>query len=98
MEMARAVAVATGTGDAAISTSTPSRLMGWSVVETAGTPALASAVLRDGTGTGDPIVAQAKVAASGAAFQWFDPAGIVCPNGVFLDRTAGETTVVVYLA
>lgn len=95
--MAEGIPFASGTGDAAVSTSKPTRLYGWSVTESAGSPAIATAVLRNGTGTGDPIVAIASVPASGKDFQWFGPNGITCTGGLFLDRTGGSTTVVVYV-
>lgn len=91
-----AIPFASATTDAAVSTSKPTKLYGWSVTESAGSPALASAVLRNGTGTGDPIVAVCSLLASTSGGQMFvEP--VLCNGGLFLDRTAGSTTVVVYI-
>ncbi len=96
--MAIPVPVASGTGDQQISDSKPSRLMGWSLVEShATTPALSELVLRNGTTTGDPEVAHIKVPASGSDHEWFGPQGITCKDGIFLDRVVGTTTVVVFI-
>ncbi len=76
-------------------------LMGWSLMEDAGTPALASLYLRDGTTATAPIVAAIKVPASGNNSFWFgdiDNGGIILKNGLFLDMVAGSVSGALYYA
>lgn len=93
--------VASGTGDAqGVSGATGLRLLGFSVRESAGTPATAEIILRHGTdATGTPI-AFVNVQANGNGddheSQWFGPEGIDVPNGVFVDRISGETHIVLF--
>lgn len=74
------------------------RLMGYAVRESAGTPAVAEALLRHGTAATDPILAFVELAGNGKDAIWFGPNGIRCPNGVFVDRVAGNTEFVLYTA
>lgn len=68
--------------------------MGFSVHETAA--AVATAVIRDGTSTSGVPVAYISLAAAGGQTQWFGPQGIVCTNGIFLDRVTGTTEITVW--
>ena len=95
--MAIAINSPSNTTDLAISTSKPSRLLGWTAVESAGTPALATAVIRDGADVNGAPIAYIGLLASGGGSQWFGPQGIVCPNGIFLDRVTGTTTITVFV-
>lgn len=76
-------------------------LLGWSLYEDAAAPALASAIIRDGTSTAGAIVGAVKMPASGSSQQWFgdiDNGGIVLSNGLFLDMIAGSLTGAIYIA
>lgn len=89
--------VATGTGDAAaVAAATGLRLMGYAVRESAGAPAVAALNLRHGTLATDPLLVPVELAANGADKQWFGPAGIHCPSGIFVDRVAGETELTIF--
>lgn len=93
------VVVASGTGDvqAVSGTKYNLRLVGFSVAETAGTAATAEVVLRHGTAaTDDPLVAPINLAADGFGTFWYPP-GIPCPNGIYVDRVSGTTTLVLYV-
>ena len=92
--MARPVHVATGTADVQGYTGSTT-LMGYSVRESAGTPAAATVVLRNGTSTAAPAVAIVELAANGSETGVL-PA-LDCPDGVFVDRVAGETELVLYV-
>lgn len=70
-------------------------LVGFSVRESAGTPAVASVVLRDGTSSAGASRAFASLAAS-AADNRLLPA-VEFKTGIFVDRTAGSTELVLYL-
>lgn len=70
------------------------RLMGFAVRDTNG--AAASVVLRHGTADTDPVVGVASVPADSTDQQWFGPNGIEVPDGLFVERTAGETHLVLY--
>ena len=96
--MAIGIADPAGTGDVQIMPAgKPAKLMGWSAVESAGAPALATAVIRNGSTTSDPPVAVIGLLASTSQAERFGPQGIECPNGIFLDRVTGNTTFVVYV-
>ena len=86
--MPRPVYVAAGTGDVQAFTGAGS-LYGWSVRESAGTPALATAVLRDGTSTSDLTASQSLPATFPA---------VTFSTGLFVDRTAGNCELVLYIA
>lgn len=72
-------------------------LYGYSLRESAGTPAVATAFLRDGTGATDPVLVVLELAANGVETQWFGPQGIPINGGVYLDRVAGEVEGVLYI-
>lgn len=90
---------ATTTADIAMMTGRIT-LLGWSLYEDAGSPALASAVIRDGTSAAAAIAAVVKMAASGASNFWFgdiDDGGVVLSNGLFFDMIAGSMSGAVYI-
>ncbi|WP_128803716.1 MULTISPECIES: hypothetical protein [unclassified Streptomyces] len=92
--MARAIPVATGTADAQILTGSGT-LLGFSCQESAGTPAAAAFVLRDGTdNTGVPL---AFVQLAQGASQAAQLPAVTFTDGLYLDRTDGESEAVVYL-
>lgn len=93
------VVVASGTGDVAPVSGTAynRRLKGFSVAETAGTAAAAEVIIRHGDDDADPqLVAPINLEANGFGVFWFHE-GIPCPNGIFIDRVSGETTLVLYV-
>lgn len=92
--MARAVPVASGTADVQGYTGATT-LMGVNVSESAVTAAVATVILRNGTLATDPIVAIVELPANGSTVLAL-PA-VDCPGGVFVDRVAGETTLVLYV-
>lgn len=92
-----AVVIPTGTGDVvAVPASWQLRLCGWSVSEDAGN--IASLTIKHGSdATGDPLVAPINCAANGFGMWGISNQGIPAPNGIFIDRTGGQTTVVLYI-
>lgn len=92
--MPRSIPVASGTAgvQAAAGSST---LMGCSARENAATAAAATVVLRNGTSSSDPIVAVVELAAGTS--QTVTVPAIDCPNGIFVDRQAGETELAIYI-
>lgn len=94
---ATATAVATGTADAVgVAAATGLRLLGYSVRESAGSAAVASLNLRNGGDATGAIIAVEELAADAQKTVWFGPQGIACPLGIFVDRVAGETQIVLY--
>lgn len=96
--MAAPFNLATGSSSAAGPTSTGVvRLMGWSVFESAGSPAAAKVVFHDGVGTSGAIIGNCVLAASGEKTQWLGPQGILCvAGGIYVERVAGSTTVTLW--
>ena len=75
-------------------------LMGWSLYEDAGSPALASAVIRDGTTAAGALVAAIKMPLSGNSNLWLgdiDVGGIMLTTGLFFDMIAGSMSGAVYI-
>ena len=71
-------------------------LTGFSVAETAASAATAEVILRHGTtSSAAMLVAPINLEANGFGMYVCDPPVIV-PNGVFVDRVSGNTTVVLY--
>lgn len=92
-----ATTVATGTGDSQVAAAaTGLRLLGYSVRESAGSAAVAAFNLRNGTTDAAALLAMGELAADSEKTVWFGPNGIDAASGIFLDRVAGETTIVVY--
>ena len=69
---------------------------GWNLRESAGTPAAAGAVLRNGTTTSDKPIARVNFAGDESAGESY-AAGIVCEGGVFLDMESGSVEGEVYI-
>lgn len=89
--------VAAGTGDAQVVTG-KGRLLGFSARESAGTPAAASFILRDGTSaSGTPIVFVNLAASETLNGDYGGINGIEFANGLYLDRVSGTTDLSVYL-
>lgn len=92
--MASGVPLASGSASAQAITG-PVTLAGLSVRETAGTPAAASFVLRDGTSVTDPIRYVAKLVASES--RTLALPALTFTTGVFVHREAGTTELVLYV-
>lgn len=93
--MAAVIAVATGTADAQAFTGA-TELHGYSVHESAGTPAVASLVIRDGTSTAGTALVHIELAANAA--ETVRLPSIDVQTGLFIDRTAGETELTLYVS
>lgn len=94
--MAVAFTSASTTADVAVSSSQGVRLLGWSIRESATTAAVATVILRNGDADSDQIVAQVELAGDTAETVSLMPQGVYCNQGIFVERAAGTTTVVVY--
>ena len=91
------VVVPSGTGNVqAVAAAWQLRLCGWSVSEDVA--AVATVTIRHGTLATDPLaVAPINCAANGFGMWGISNQGIPCPNGIFIQRTAGTTTVILYV-
>jgi hypothetical protein len=89
-----------GSGTASVIALSPDPMLilwGFSMAETAGTAATAEIVIRHGiTVAGDMLAAPVNFASDGFGYPTFFPMPIQVPNGIFLQRVSGETTVVFY--
>lgn len=94
------VRVAAGTADAeaAVAANTHLKLYGFSVAETAASAAVAEVIILHGAtqAAGTQVVAPVNLAADGFG-QFSFNFGIPCPNGITIDRVAGNTTLVLYI-
>lgn len=92
--MPNLVVVASGTADVL---AVPSGvLMGYSIRESATIAAAAVVVLKHGADASGAPIATVSLVADGIAGATL-PA-VSCPNGIFVDRESGETTVSLYTA
>jgi hypothetical protein len=72
-------------------------LWGFAIAETASTGATAEVILRHGTSTdGAMIVPPINLAADGYGSEWW-PWPVRFPDGIFIDRVSGDTTIVLYV-
>jgi hypothetical protein len=96
--MAKAVVIASGTGDVQAFTG-PCVLSGFAFRESAGTPAAAKFVLRDGTAATDEMRIPVNLNASESTrdLSIDGGRGIVCHNGIYVDRESGTTEGVVFI-
>lgn len=94
--------LASGTADVAAVPAPPTpnqpaiRLMGFSIREAAGTPAVATVIIRNGTADTGAILAVIELAADASINLWFGPEGIDASLGIFVDRVAGTTQGAIY--
>ena len=73
-------------------------LWGFSGAETAGTAATAECVIRHGVTASAPmLLAPINFAADGFGYPTFFPRPLLCPNGIFLERVTGNTTLIFYI-
>ena len=73
------------------------RYFGFSVKETAATPATAIFILRNGNDATDPPIEQVTLNPSESAGAWRAP-GVDAADGIYLDMISGEIDLVVYHA
>jgi hypothetical protein len=64
-------------------------LLGYALTEAAGSPAVASLIIRDGTSASAEIVLPLKFIANETKVHWFGDMGISFDVGIFLDMVAG---------
>lgn len=88
------LAIASGTSSVQAITGR-ARILGYSVRETADTPAAATVVLRDGTATSAPARLFVELAGSGS--QTARTPVIDFETGVYVHREAGSSEIVLYL-
>lgn len=94
-----AVLIASGTADAKVYDAYRGlRYHGFSAAENAGTPAVASFHLENGIAAALGAIVETVSLGASVSRSNFIPQGIPCPDGIFLDRIAGTTIVVVYLS
>lgn len=87
--------LASGTGNVQAFTGS-CKLLGWSLRESAGTAAVATVFIRDGTTTSGDIRAVIELNGDQSTTMWFGPEGVMCAAGIFVHRSAGSTEGVVY--
>lgn len=87
---------ASGTGDLEVAGASDfNKLGGFSITESDGGGG-ATVVIRDGTSTGGTFVCGLTVAATVTGTVILPDGGVLCPNGIFIDRTAGTSIVSVF--
>lgn len=84
--------------DAAVAAATGLRFVGYSVRESDGTPAVATATIVKGTtGAGGTVLAIIELAANGFDTKWFGPEGLdVATGGISINHLAGTLDVMIY--
>ena len=83
--------------DAAVAADANLRLIGYSIAESAGTPAIAScAIVNGATGAAAGKVAYISLEAGCSQTVWMGPQGVTCPLGLSIDWIAGELDIVLY--
>lgn len=93
------IVMASETGSAVVSFANPDLVIwGFSAAETSPSGGTAECVIRHGTSTaGSMVFAPINFAAEGFAYPTFLPNPLRCPNGIYLERRSGETTVILYV-
>lgn len=71
-------------------------LAGFSVSETDGSAAAAEVAIRHGSASGAYLIPPMNLDANGFGFFWMGSKGISAPNGIYVDKISGTTTVTVY--
>ena len=100
IEPAEIITIVTGTGDsdAAVVAAPFLRLLGFTILESAGVAAVASVkIVHGATAAGGADVFEFNLAADGSVSEWFGPIGIKFPDGISIDRTAGETKLALFV-
>jgi hypothetical protein len=90
--------IASGTGDILALDPDPMLILwGFSHAETASSAATAEINIYHGKSSdGQMLTAPINFAADGYGYPSFFPQPISCPNGVYVERVSGETTVIIY--
>lgn len=71
--------------------------LGCSIRESAGTAAVATVIIRNGTDNTGAILAVIELAANASAPPlWFGDGGVIANDGIYVDRVAGETQGAIY--
>lgn len=97
VDLIYSAAAATADAAAAVAANPRVRILGWSVRESAGTPAVATLrIMRGATVAGGTTIAFVELAANASAQQWYGPQGIEAQAGLTIDHIAGEYDIVVY--
>jgi hypothetical protein len=96
--VATATHAAAGTGDVdlAVAADAGLVLMGYTIREAAGSPAIASVQIINGVDGSGAVVAEIAVLASDSKHVWFGENGVACPLGITIERLAGSTAVTVF--
>jgi hypothetical protein len=92
--MSNAIVVASGAADAQAVTG-PAVLVGYSIRESAGSPAVAAVVLRDGTSAAGPLRLLVELAANQSVAGMLPAVDFA--DGVFVDRESGSSELVLYI-
>lgn len=87
---------ATADDDLAVAADPTLVLLGYVVSETAASPAVAEVLIIHGADGDGDVVAPVFCAASATHQFAFPEGGIPCPNGLTIERIAGETSVALY--
>lgn len=92
------IRIASGTASAAAVAPTANlRLLGFSITESAGSPAAAQVSIQEGTGADIATeISGVNLAASESAREWYGEHGIPCPGGIYFNRISGTTRAVIY--
>ena len=73
-------------------------LWGFSAAESASSASTAECVIRHGNSTSaPPLFAPMNFAADGFCYPTFVPFPMQCPNGIFVERVSGVTTLILYV-
>lgn len=72
------------------------RLLGFSITETASTPATAQVILHHGTSNAGSIISWVKLSANESTRDWYGDAGIGVANGLYVNRISGTTQVTLF--
>jgi hypothetical protein len=93
------VEVPSGSGDGVACYPDPKLILhGFSSAESAGSASTAEVVIRHGVGSsGQMVCAPINFAADGFGYPTFFPHPVPCPNGIFIDRVSGSTTIILYV-
>lgn len=94
--MANPIATPTGTADIAFAAGR-GKLFGFAARESAGSAAVATFIIRDGTSASGILLIPVELAANTSTSQYFSEP-IEFDTGLFLDRVAGETEVTVFVS
>jgi hypothetical protein len=96
LRAARAVPVGTADGGTSMVSSSPGRLVGWSLRETTGSAGF-TVRLRNGTDSGQPLIACVAGAAGAVDTRFLAPGGVSFTEGLYVEILSGTVEGVVYL-